>query len=589
MGFYIRKSLKAGPFRFNLSKSGIGVSTGIPGFRVGSGPRGNYVHMGTHGLYYRASLNGPRPATRSRTQPRQVVSGYSPTPPPRPVYAQSVEMEDITGADVHSLQPTGGGDLVQQLNDASGRIRLALPTAIVLFIAGCCFLPWGLILWALAVPLVWWLALRDNARKSVVVFYDVNDAQAEWYQHMVDACNGLASAQAIWRIVQQGQTANPYQRKVNAGAGTLVNRIPSHAHLTGPKVLVTNVAVPTIEAGKTSVHFLPERILVRDQKRFTDVSYDILTVTPSTTRFIESSTPPRDAAQVGTTWQYVNKNGGPDRRFSNNRQLPVMQYGELALSTSGGFRWELQASLVTALQQAALVLKQHRPIPLIADDAANDKPPATIVPVASKPEIHPQLSSHPTATIPEAVVREDKTISPRSVAAPAQTAASVASPMPTPSAPIAESDQMAPQPISAPPAPTGTAEPSTGGRQNQSSDGAGAPPVDISGRRSHRALTLALLALSFAVAAGLMFCIGGVVTSLNFLLVLGLIPTTVVSAVLSVLAIVFAATSMRSRVMGVSAVQARRGLTIGIVAFCLPGIALVTAAIIAGALATHAS
>ena len=35
-----------GPFRFNLSKSGLGVSAGVPGFRVGTGPRGNYVHMG---------------------------------------------------------------------------------------------------------------------------------------------------------------------------------------------------------------------------------------------------------------------------------------------------------------------------------------------------------------------------------------------------------------------------------------------------------------------------------------------------------------------------------------------------------------
>ena len=489
-------------------------------------------------------------------------------------------MEDITGADVQSLRPTGGGDLVQQLNEASGRIRLALPTAIVLFIAGCCFLPWGLILWALAVPLVWWLAMRDNARKSVVVFYDVNDAQAEWYQHMVDACNGLASAQAIWRIVQQGQTANPYQRKVNAGAGTLVNRIPSHAHLTGPKVLVTNVAVPTIEAGKTSVHFLPERILVRDQKRFTDVSYDILTVTPSTTRFIESSTPPRDAAQVGTTWQYVNKNGGPDRRFSNNRQLPVMQYGELALSTSGGFRWELQASLVTALQQAALVLKQHRPIPLIAEDAANDQPPTTLATATPEQAIRPARSPDQSSSIPEVVVREDTTISsPRPVPVPVQTAARV--PPPTQIA------QGAPQTISVLPDPTGIAEPSTVGGQNQSSNGASAAPVDLSGRRSHPAQVLALVALGFAVAAGVMFCIGGVVTSLNFLLALGLIPTTVVSAVLSVLAIIFAARSMRTRVMGVSLVQARRGLTIGMVAFCLPGIALVTAAIIAGALATN--
>ena len=61
--FYIRDSIRVGPFRFNLSKSGVGVSAGVRGFRVGSGPRGNYVHMGAHGLYYRATLpsRGGRP------------------------------------------------------------------------------------------------------------------------------------------------------------------------------------------------------------------------------------------------------------------------------------------------------------------------------------------------------------------------------------------------------------------------------------------------------------------------------------------------------------------------------------------------
>jgi hypothetical protein len=35
--FYLRKSLRAGPFRLNLSRSGIGLSVGVPGFRVGAG------------------------------------------------------------------------------------------------------------------------------------------------------------------------------------------------------------------------------------------------------------------------------------------------------------------------------------------------------------------------------------------------------------------------------------------------------------------------------------------------------------------------------------------------------------------------
>jgi Protein of unknown function (DUF4236) len=60
MGFYIRKSFRAGPIRFNLSKSGIGLSTGIKGFRVGMGSRGAYISGGAHGIYFRENLGTGR-------------------------------------------------------------------------------------------------------------------------------------------------------------------------------------------------------------------------------------------------------------------------------------------------------------------------------------------------------------------------------------------------------------------------------------------------------------------------------------------------------------------------------------------------
>lgn len=87
MGFYVRKSLKAGPFRFNLSKSGVGVSAGVPGFRAGSGPRGNYVNVGAHGVYYRASLGSGPSGARARTgDPRADMP---------PVLGSEVLMEDV--------------------------------------------------------------------------------------------------------------------------------------------------------------------------------------------------------------------------------------------------------------------------------------------------------------------------------------------------------------------------------------------------------------------------------------------------------------------------------------------------------------
>ena len=66
MGFYLRKSFRAGPIRFNLSKSGIGVSAGVTGARLGVSSTGRaYVHGGRGGLYYRQSLGSGSGLRRS--------------------------------------------------------------------------------------------------------------------------------------------------------------------------------------------------------------------------------------------------------------------------------------------------------------------------------------------------------------------------------------------------------------------------------------------------------------------------------------------------------------------------------------------
>lgn len=61
MGFYLRKSLKLGPIRLNLSKSGLGISGGVTGARIGINSRGQaYTHAGRFGIYHRQSLGGVR-------------------------------------------------------------------------------------------------------------------------------------------------------------------------------------------------------------------------------------------------------------------------------------------------------------------------------------------------------------------------------------------------------------------------------------------------------------------------------------------------------------------------------------------------
>jgi len=67
MGLYLRKSFRAGPIRFNVSRSGIGVSGGVKGARLGSGPRGTYIHGGRYGLYYRKNLKSPNSQNRANS------------------------------------------------------------------------------------------------------------------------------------------------------------------------------------------------------------------------------------------------------------------------------------------------------------------------------------------------------------------------------------------------------------------------------------------------------------------------------------------------------------------------------------------
>lgn len=342
MGLYLRKSIKAGPFRVNLSKSGIGMSTGIPGLRVGSGPRGSYVRMGHGGVYYRKTLSSPKPRQSSRrAAPSTLPSQHYPSA----VDQSDVVMEDITGARVENLEPAEPSDLLQQLNDAA-RAPSLMPLMVICYIL------------IITIPLGLWLRAKNAARRTVVVFYDVNDGHATRFEQLLQGFEEFSRCAARWSVAAQGSITTTYQYKVNAGASHLLNRQQAKVDLSGPAILKTNIAVPSIQHVGRTVYFLPDRVLINERRSFTELSYPALHSTASATNFIESGTVPRDAQLVRTTWKYVNKKGGPDRRFKDNRQLPVLRYGELDLSSAAGFHALWQSSSPEAARALAAALHQ---------------------------------------------------------------------------------------------------------------------------------------------------------------------------------------------------------------------------------------
>ena len=81
MGFFFRRSIRFGPFRINFSKSGIGASVGVRGFRTGvssTGRRTTRVSIPGTGIGYQynhpreqgePSSEAPRPAREVKSQP----------------------------------------------------------------------------------------------------------------------------------------------------------------------------------------------------------------------------------------------------------------------------------------------------------------------------------------------------------------------------------------------------------------------------------------------------------------------------------------------------------------------------------------
>jgi uncharacterized protein DUF4236 len=398
MGFYLRKAFSFGPVRLNLSRSGLGMSVGVTGARIGIGPRGRYVHLGRGGVYYRQSLGGTdRGVSR---QPTAVVD---------PSFA---EIESEPAAEM--LDSSGAG-LLEELNRVQARIALT-PIAIVvgmLSLVGAMVITtqmrenerarpvvranppdalssaeilreryvnlvkrheqlaaardaalvrWWYLVFGTAVAVGLSLAVfarhRDVTRGTASLAYDLEPSATEWFSHVVSAFTDLASCERVWHVQAQGATDD---WKRNAGATTLVKRRVISPVLSLPRRVQCNLRVPSLTGGRQTLYFFPDRLLVYERSSVGAVAYAQLSVSATDTHFREEGAVPSDAINIGMTWRYVNKSGGPDRRFNNNTQIPVMRYAELHFTSATGLNELFQVSRLEPGKKFAATLSDAKP------------------------------------------------------------------------------------------------------------------------------------------------------------------------------------------------------------------------------------
>ena len=309
MSWYIRKAVKAGPVRFNLSKSGIGASIGITGFRIGIKPNGrSYIHAGRYGLYYREEFGNNKTSTNK----------FDSTPDNGS--ADNTTFYNTAGSE--ELKSDYKKDVVEALTKSYKAFRydyltglVALIIIIILFFNKNSFYnPYdypldtkgvytfyllNIIIAAIGIITFIFVAKWETKRRQVNLVYEFENNNFEYYKEIISAFNKIAQSKKIWSLISSEYLLSDYQSKINAGARNLVDR-GSASSGTGKLPWVnTNINIPLIKANGKSLYFVPDGILVYDSKGVAYVDYQNLKISYDTTHFADEYPPSDDIPRTG--------------------------------------------------------------------------------------------------------------------------------------------------------------------------------------------------------------------------------------------------------------------------------------------------
>ena len=335
MGFYIRKSKSFGPFRLNFSKSGIGVSTGVKGARVSFSPKGTYVNLGRSGLYYRQKIGGSSSKNAKTQNALFDRQGHkSPTCDASYSYTEPVH----TPQEGFKRENGTCKQISKDIRRAWFWKWLCVVLLVIFTYASITSEP-VLIVPMLVVAVIWFFA------GHVTYCYDLNEGTLHEWEKFMEVLSLLKNSKKVWMIAKDIRTSDA---KHNAGATRTVTRKRAFVKRIGNRktfgCLKTNVPSIVVKSSKVYIRFLPNILVVGNGGRRTVHTYDTISLYCSTTDFVETGAVPSDATVVRHTWQYVNKDGTADLRYSKNPQFPVCRYGVLQFTSPDGMCFELHVS-----------------------------------------------------------------------------------------------------------------------------------------------------------------------------------------------------------------------------------------------------
>jgi hypothetical protein len=373
MSWRFRKTFKILPgVRLNVSKSGISTSIGAAPFTVNFGPRGvtSTASLPGTGVSFRRQV-GAQAASAGASVPSTPEPNLLPAVAPSPVAAAVDLGQEIRSAGTDVLTSAGLADFRNLLLKAgeecvelTTEIADAQPKATA----------------ARLLQLRWergFLFRRIRKARFAEICEDADTAEARLnelqeqlnlarlateitveadiaksYSQLCDSFAAMTQAKCIWDTLTR-QATNRLMERTAASESITRERV---AFKRGQSdILNCEWQVPVLENKSGGDMFLyPAFVLYRVTKdSFAVIDVQDVGIDYSASRFIERETIPADSPTIGHTWLKVNKDGSRDKRFRDNVQIPIVQYGTLKLKSATGLNEEYMVSSPSLAQRFA--------------------------------------------------------------------------------------------------------------------------------------------------------------------------------------------------------------------------------------------
>lgn len=164
---------------------------------------------------------------------------------------------------------------------------------------------------------------RQLADVQMDVDAPLTDEEKEAYGKLCDAFEQVMHSAYAWFIAPSN-----YGSPTEPHAQTIGKRRQASAYVGVFDYLKSDFDVPVLDTGDTQYYIYPKFVI----KASSVCEFEVYPLTPSAitasiVKYAEAEVKPLDAHSTEEAWLYANGDGSPDKRHTNNKLVPVYQYG----------------------------------------------------------------------------------------------------------------------------------------------------------------------------------------------------------------------------------------------------------------------